>query len=542
MEEEEPRLGTVVCPQPLAAAAGGRILESGGDAVDAAIAVAFAQGVVDPMMCGLGGTGRMLVYRASSQTVEHIAAGSRAGSRARPDTFRYKASVGTPETPYVVEGHENLVGYKATTIPGLVRGLWDAHTRYGRLPWSDLLQPAIELASSGFEVYPYLYRSWDPSRKEIACVPPLAKLSYTDECARIYLHDGKVYAVGEVLKQEDYAATLRRIAAGGADVFYRGDIGRAIADDFERHGGLFTREDLENYKSVVEPATFGTYRGYTIATDGVPGGGPVLIEALNILENLDLPSLGWQSPRYLDVLARVFLSIYADELRYLVDPRFEPDSTNKFLSKERAAELARAVARGERAQMPEVVAPYSGTTNVSVLDSWGNAVSLMHSNGNSSGVVTPGLGFLYNNHMDNFDPRPDHPNHIQPGKMPLYGSSPTMIFHDGTLWLISGSLSVFRVTAEVQSLVSIVDFGKDVQSAVEQPRIHADYDPETMWVEAQVPPETVSELRKLGWRVDVKTMTAPLCMIEVNAKKGPRAIIDHRGGGGHWPVGSSTSR
>jgi gamma-glutamyltranspeptidase/glutathione hydrolase len=541
MKKVKSMSGVLVCPQPLAAAAGGQMLESGGNAIDAAVATAFAQGVVDPLMCGLGGNVRILVYRPVDRKVVYIDAGSRAGSKARADTYRYvgrDVPVGTNS----VERFENYMGYKASTVPCLVRGLWDAHARYGRLPWSSLLRPAIELAANGFEVYPYLYQSWNPNRKDVVWrsrPPSQVRLNATAECARIYLRDGNVYAVGELLKQEDHAATLQRIADGGADAFHHGDVAHAIADDFDKHGGLFTLRDLEQRSSEFRQPTTGSYRGYNIVTDRAPGGGPVMIEALNILEYLDLYNLHWQSARYLDILARVFQTVFADRARYMADPAFEDVPIDRFLSKERALELSRFIHEGARSETPARGDPPSGTTHVSVFDGEGNAVSLEHSIGSSSGVVTPGLGFLYNNHMAMFDPRPGHRNCIQPGKAPRYGASPTMLFREGSLWLISGSLSQFRITAELQVLISVIDFGQDVQSAVNQPRIHPGPDPRTIYVEPDVSQKVLSELEDLGWRVEITTMTAPLCIIAVDQMKRPHAIIDPRGGGGQWPRGDT---
>lgn len=528
--------GMVVCPQPLAAAAAGTILEQGGNAMDAAVAAAFVQGVVDPLMCGLGGLAQMLVYRASDQKLEFIDAAPRAGSRALPGIYRFTGR-DVPAFPYMAEGYANYVGYKATTVPSLVRGLWDGHARFGRLPWSRLLQPAIELAEKGFQVYPYLYRSWDPERKEgsVTRLPARVRLSTTAEAARIYLRDGNVYAVGEVLTQRDYAVTLQRLADEGVEVFYRGAIARAMAKDFEEHGGLFTLGDLANCRSEIRQPLAGRYRGYMIFTDGAPGGGPVMIEALNILEHLDPGRLEWQSAAYLDLIARVFQAVYADRYKYMADPAFEDVPIEKFLSKDRAKAIARNIQDGQRARLPETAVAAAGTTHVSVLDAQGNAVSLVQSNGSASGVVTPGLGFLYNNHMLMFDPRPDRRNCVEPAKIPRYGASPTMLFHNGALRLISGSLSEYRMTGELQALVSMIDFHQDAQIAAEQPRIHAGYTPETIYAEPEVPAENLSPLHSLGWQVQVTTMTAPLCMIAIDRERQPQAVIDPRGGGGCWP-------
>ena len=529
--------GAVVCPEPLAADGAGRILEAGGNAVDATVAGAFVQGVVNPMLCGIGGTGNMQVYQAGSSLPVKVSARGGAGERARPDTYRTLAQ-GEWANRFRVEGYENYIGYKSITIPTVVRVLGAAHARFGRLPWRDLLQPAIALAADGFAVYPFIYQFWDPEDKlppNAAQPPRLVQLSATAESARIYITNGRTYRVGEVLKQEDYARTLQRLADKGADEFYTGQVGREIAADFEKNSALITRGDLHRCVAEFPPLIEGSYRGYRFVTDGPPGMGPLEIQALNILEHMDLDKLGRYSARYYNVLARVFQTIYAHRQRYNADPAFHDVPMEILVSKDRARELAALIMNGASLPVTRAGVAQTHTTAISVIDAEGNAVGMMHSNGSSAGVVTPGLGFLYNHHMHNFDARPGQLDSIQPGKRGRSGCSPVMLFRGDEIQVVSGSLTRFKVTGELQTLLSLIDFGEDVQSAVCRPRIHAEYDPDTIYVEAELPASLVAELQDLGWKTETQMMEAPLCIISLLYGTGPEVAVDPRGAGGHWP-------
>jgi gamma-glutamyltranspeptidase / glutathione hydrolase len=529
--------GAVSCPEPHAANAAGRILEAGGNAVDAAVAGAFAQGVVNPALCGIGGTGYMMVHNPGLPAPVKVSARGGAGAQARPDVYRTLRQ-GEWANRFLVEGYENYIGYKSITIPTIVRVLGESHARYGRLPWRDLLRPAIELAADGFQVYPFLFHFWDPDDKlppGAAQPPRMVQMTATDECARIYTTGGRTYRVGEVLKQEDYARTLERLADRGADEFYTGEVGRQIAADFERNDALVTRGDLERCVAEFPPVVSGTFHGYTFFTDGPPGMGPLEIQALHILDQIDLDSLGRYSARYYNVLARVFQTIYAHRQRYNADPAFHDVPVDLFLSRDRARDLARAILDGAGIPVARAGVAQTYTTHISVVDSEGGAAGMMHSNGSSAGVVTPGLGFLYNHHMHNFDARPGQLDSIQPGKRGRSGCSPVMLFRDGQIQLVSGSLTRYKVTNELQALLSIVDFGEDVQTAVCRPRIHAEYDPETIYVEPELPTALVDALQGMGWKTETHVMTTPLCIVSLLDGGPPRVAVDPRGGGGHWP-------
>jgi gamma-glutamyltranspeptidase / glutathione hydrolase len=523
----------VVCPEPLAAEAGGRVLRGGGNAVDAVIAAAYTQGLVNPLMCGIGGTGHILVH--ASETGESVMAnfGSRAGSLAHERVY--------PDIEPTVFANRfrardwaNYVGYQSITIPSFVRGTWDTHQRFGRLAWDALLEPAIEAAQDGVTIDEFTFSFWDPQRVRHGDSPdPRVTLTATEECARIYLKDdGSVYGIGERLYQPDYGRTLRRIAAEGAGVFYEGEIGRAIADDFEANGALVTREDLRSYRTPFEPPVSGSFHGMEVLTERSPSMGSLEIEALHILQELDLVGAGWRSPRYYDTLARVFQVIYADRARWNGDPRFVDVPVASFHSRERAKELAAEIVRGQRSASGADAGGSGYTTHVSAVDRWGNAASFTHSNGNSAGVVTPGLGFLHNHHMHNFDPRPGQNDSVAAGKSPLYGCSPLMLMREGAPEVVSGSKSRYRVTAELQVLVDLFTFEASLEEAIEHPRIHAEYAPDKLYLEPAIPRDMHREFERLGWECIVVNMAVPMCTILRHRDGCWEAVADPRGGGG----------
>jgi gamma-glutamyltranspeptidase / glutathione hydrolase len=528
----------VVCPEPLAAAAGAQVLREGGNAVDAAIAAAYVQGVVNPLMCGIGGTGRLLVHwRGTGETVL-ANFGTRAGSRAHEHVF--------PDIEPTVFANrfrakewENYVGYKAVAIPSFVRGTFDAHQRWGTASWDALLAPAIDLCERGFPVDTFAYSFWDPARERHRDSPdPQVTLTATEECAGIYLKaDGAVYEVGDLLVQRDYGVTLRIIASDGADAFYRGRLARAIAADFDEHGALVTTEDLRRCRTDFEQPVRGRFYGHDVVTEGSPSMGSLEIEALHVLEALAIDADLRPSATYYGTLANVFAVMYHDRALHNADPRFVEVPERDFLSRDRAGRIAKGLRAYDGAPAP--VAQVHGaahssqdTTHVSVVDGHGNAAAMTHSNGNSAGVVTPGLGFLYNHHMHNFDPRPGQRDSIAAGKRPLFGCSPLMLLRDGAPVVVSGSKSRYRVTAEIQVLMDHVVYGRSLNDAIAAPRIHAEYAPATAYLEPELDTQTRADLETLAWRCRTVDMAVPMCTISRSRGTTWEAVADPRGGGG----------
>jgi gamma-glutamyltranspeptidase/glutathione hydrolase len=517
----------LVCLETHAAAAGRRILERGGNAVDAAIAASFVQGVVNPMMCGLGGTARLLLFLERSKEYLLLNAIGGAGARSRPDTFEYTGETSRAGR-WHVKDHANYIGHQASVIPTFVRVVGEAHCLFGRLPWPDLIEPAISLAEGGFAVSPWLAGRWDPHSHGATDWPRgIETLNGTAECARIYLKDGRFYQAGETLVQADLGRSLRRIAEGGPDLFYEGEIGDEIARDFAEHDGLITREDLLRCRPYVVQPLEGSYRDH-----GLHVGGPVKLQPYNILEGFDLRALGHNSPKYLDLLARAFQISYLDRARYIADPRFADVPVNLLKSKQHAAGLRYQIESGEDVRWVEPgFVPTFGTTALVAMDDEGNAVAMMHSNGNSSGVVTPGLGFLYNNHMHNFNPRPGFRNSVAAGKLPEASEGPILVSRDGRPCLAISHYSRAGTTAETQVFLNVVEFGMSVQEAVEQPRIHAEYVRRTVLVDPDFPSELIAGLEALGTqKVVVRPISPAVSAVLRDPSTGQvRCGIDPRG-------------
>lgn len=507
--------GVVASVESLAADAGAQMLRAGGNATDAAVATAFAQGVVDPIYCGIGGGFHGLFYDAASQTTKVVSAGGRAPAAAVADMWRLSGQWGAMWT---VEGKRNRLGYQASMVAGFIRGAHQAFVRFGsgKVSWRQIIEPSITLASEGFEVYPYLYRLWMPRTDRILnfleSEEGTTVLGYTKACRDIYLHtDGTVYQIGERLIQTDYAKTLERVAENGPDEFYEGETAHKIAEDFEKNGGLITLDDLSNFKAdVVEPLQ-SRFRDLDVLTEPAPTVGPVTVEILNILEGWDLKSLGWNTPEYLDRLARAMHLAFRDRLTLLGDPDFVKVGDERMVSKEYAADLRKQIEHGEELQHIASTPLPSGTTHVSVMDAAGNAAAITHSLGMSSGVVHPGLGFQENCHMVMFDPVPGRRNSIAPGKRPITGGGPMLLMRDGTPYLLIGSPAGARkVTAIVQTLLNVEDFGMDFAAAVAAERIHVEDQPMTVMVEPHFNPRVLEGLARLGHRILFEWYTARL--------------------------------
>ncbi len=528
----------VVCAEPLAAQVGAEILARGGNAMDAAVAAAFAQGVVNPTMCGIGGKGVLTAFRPATGEMTNIRFWGQAGSRARPGIFAddYLGQEGAV-TNYRVKGDRNSVGYQSIMVPGFVLGIHEAWRRLGttRIPWADLLAPAVSLARDGFEVYPYLDKFWGPD-SVLGYERALAQMASTPAAAAVYLREGRPYRVGERLVQADYARVLERIAAEGPSVFYQGEVAQAIAADMDANDALFGLDDLRGYQVLIGEPVAGSYRGYDVISDRPPGCGALLIELLNILEGWDIRgSMTWNSPVYLDTIARAMQLVFADRARFMADPHFVDVPVGRLISKEYAAGLRRQIETGADLEQPSwQPVGASGTTHLSVVDAQGNAISLTHTLGYASGVVTPGLGFLYNNDMMGFDPVPGRRNSIAPGKMPVNGGAPTILLKDGKVAMVIGSPAGARkLTAQLQAIVNVIDFGMSMQEAVSAERIHSEDQKRLILVEPSFPEELAGQLVGLGNTVRRERYTARLSAIWRDPRTGRlEGGADPRGGGG----------
>ena len=475
------------------------MLRSGGNAVDAAVSTAFCQGVLDPQMCGIGGSGMMLVYRADRRACEVIEFHARAGVDVRPDMWEaIFVKESADRYNFVIDGGANDAGYQSVGVPGTVAGLALAMERHGTISWAESIAPAIRLAREGFAVNASLLSTWT----NVSSTDQLAmskRIQLTPPARRLYTNEGALKELGELLVQEDYARTLETLARQGPNAFYRGEIAELIADDFQRNGGFITRNDLSSYRAEVTAPLMSTYRGLRLVAPPPPAGGLTLLQMLNYLEGYDLAALGWPSIESARLRVEAMTWAFADRKRHLGDPRFTHVPIDQLLDKSYATEARRQVASGGRfAGRPHVDSP--STTHVCVVDQWGNAVSITHTLGSSSGVVTKGLGFGYNNYLNCFDPRPGQVNSIAPGKTRITMMVPTLIFGGERVRAAIGAPGGTKiVTAVLQSILNVFDHGMTPVEAVSSPRV--DYQGDIVQAEGRVPATVVDGLRSAGYQV-----------------------------------------
>jgi len=489
----------IVCPQPQAAEIGLEVMRRGGNAIDAAVTCAFAQGVLDPQMCGIGGCGVMLVHTATGgdALIEFYAT---AGSRTREDQWEHLfIREAADRYGYVLDGRVNDVGYQSVGVPGTVAGLHEALMRFGTISWELAIAPAIPLARDGFPVSGFMHGYWTTDYGPDV-VPNVQRIQATPAAKSIYTHDGKLFAIGERMVQADYARTLERLASGGPDVFYRGEIADEIADDFAANGGFITKDDLAGYTVNVTEPLRGTYRGLQIAAAGPPAGGLTLLQMLNFLEGYDLGAQGWPSTEAARLLVEAMAWAMADRDLHIADPRFIEIPTGALADKQYAAKARDVVAAGARAH------DRADTTHVGVVDDAGNAVSLTHTLGSASGVVTPGLGFGYNDYMNCFDPRPGRPNSILAGKTRVTMMTPTFVFDKGgKLRACVGAPGGTKiVTAILQVLVNVIDHRMSPVEAVSAPRV--DFQGDVVQAEARIPLVVCQGLEARGYQVNRRTL------------------------------------
>jgi gamma-glutamyltranspeptidase / glutathione hydrolase len=528
--------GVVVAPQPRAVEVGAEILAQGGNAMDATVAAAFMQMVVDPFMCGVGGMGTMVVYRAGADSPVQIDFHARAGERVAPEMWQDDVVGITAVSRYAYfADYRNELGYQAIMTPGTVAGFFEAHRRFGTRAWADLLAPAIRTARQGWAVTPFVHEFW--SRPPTVGKPDgLRRISTTPDCARLYLRaDGSLKRVGDLVVNPDMAHTLEQIAHGGPEAFYRGDLGTCIVEDLAHHNAFVTAKDLRSYEVKVTAPLIGSYRGYRVATNPPPGSGLTILEMLNILEGFELRALGHNSVSYIDLVARTMAAAHADRNAYLGDPDFVDVPIARLMSKEHAKEWQERIRSGYGKVGTRPDAPPSETTHLAVYDRHGNAISMTHTLATGSGVITPGLGFVYNNAMELFDPIPGRANSIAPGKGRITGMCPTILFRHGQPYLLVGAPggSVI-ISAVLQTILNVIDFGMSPIEAVSEPRMHCEGG--AVHLEARFSTSVAEQLRALGHQVDHRVLSydptmarAMAIMIDGDSVRGGS---DPRGGGG----------
>jgi gamma-glutamyltranspeptidase/glutathione hydrolase len=463
------RHGMVVAVSPPGAEVGRDVLLKGGNAVDAAVATAFAMAVTYPAAGNIGGGGFMLIYP---------------GGGAEPVVVDYRETAPAKATPTMYTRDDTWYSRKAVGVPGTVRGLALAHGRFGKLPWKDVVRPAVKLAEEGFVLDAALAASLNGV---------VAGSGEYAELCRALGKDGGAssWAAGDRLVQKDLGRTLRLIAGRGPDAFYTGPVADLIVAEMRRGGGLITREDLANYRAKLRRPVHGTYRGYDVYAPPPPSsGGTCLVEMLNILENFDLRKHGRWSPETLHVMIEAMRRAYRDRARYLGDADFV-EVPARLTDKEYARKLARGIDLHKATRSEDLAGDIplmregDHTTHFSVIDGDGMAVSNTYTLERSYGsrFVVRGAGFLLNNEMMDFNWFPGETdrqgrigtaaNQIAPGKRMLSSQTPTVVARDGKVVLVTGSPGSRTIINTVLCvIVNVIDFDMDVRSAVDAPRLH----------------------------------------------------------------------
>jgi gamma-glutamyltranspeptidase/glutathione hydrolase len=479
---------------------GRAIMEKGGNAVDAAVAVGFTLGLAEPNSTGVGGGGFMTLHTESGDTL-FIDFRERAPMAATPDMWQTYTNA---DGKTVVIGNQNTDGGKSVGIPGNVAGLLYALENYGTMSREEVLQPVIDLCKAGITVSPTL--SGDMKNN-------YDKMMLYSECGDIFLKniDGikYPYEIGENFINEDYAHTLELIAEEGSDVFYKGEIAEAIVASVNKYGGLFTMEDMANYQVEVTEPVQGTYRGYEIISSPTPSsGGTIVLEILNILENFDLPSMEDNSVEELHLFSEAFKLAYADRGEYMGDPKYVDVPLTGLMSKDYAAKLAAKIDLETAAEnvMPDDpwMFEHEDTTHYSVADASGNIVSVTMTVNYIFGskVAVPGYGFVMNDEMADFVVQADHPNSIAGGKTPLSSMSPTIVLKDGEPFAVVGTPGGTTIISTVAQIISnLVDHDMEMQEAIDAPRIKGFANNEIK-VESRLDADVIAGLEAIGHTVE----------------------------------------
>ena len=492
----------IVAAQPEAAEAGARVLMRGGNAIDAAMTAALVQGVVDPQMTGIAGFGNCQIFMPGRGVHTCIDFHGKTPLAAAPDMWEARLLEETRDGfGFVLEGNVNDLGYQAVTTPGSLMAYAEAVAEFGTFDWQDVCAPAIRWAEEGFVVRPQV-NAWWTSGAILGRVDVSERLALTTSGQRLYFRaPGELRRVGDVIKNPDLARTLSRISEAGHEIFYRGEIAEEIAADMAANGGLITTEDLARYTTTRTDPLRGTYRGLDVATNHPPGGGVMLLEMLNILEQVDLGDLGHNTTDYIRWVCEAMKAATADKEAHVGDPAFVDVPLERLIAKDYAASIAARIRDGERMTVTRFKPEEPrDTTHVAVIDKAGNCVSMTHSLGMPSGAITEGLGFMYNGCMGVFDPRPGRAGSIAPGKSRFSSLCPTMVFDGGDPRIVIGAPGGTQIAMGVlQAILNVVDFDMSIVEAVSAPRFSATS--ELIDITNRIPDYVVDPLRKDGYGV-----------------------------------------
>eukprot|EP00130_Batrachochytrium_dendrobatidis_P008267 XP_006683142.1 hypothetical protein BATDEDRAFT_14979 [Batrachochytrium dendrobatidis JAM81] len=496
--------GMVSTSHGLATQIGAEVLEKGGNAIDASIAIQFALNVVEPMMSGIGGGGFMMVYDGETEETTIVNGRERAPAGATPDMFLDEGGNPIPFGERVQHG-------TAVGVPGTLKGLEESHEMWGSLPMQQLIGPAVKLAQKGFPVNDYLAESIADNQEKLM----------QSAASDVFLPNGEPIREGDLLVQEDLANTLKLIRSNGTDVFYNGEIAEALAATVQDFGGSMTADDLENYDVTIDDPIWGEYEGYDIASMPPPSsGGVFLLQMLGILDGLDLSQYDIRSLEKYHLLAETMHLAYADRAAYAGDPEFvdvpiqgllHPD----YLKERQALVDLNAVnpnpAAGDPWQYEEgtpnyqptkqpETRQYGETTHFTVADKFGNVVSYTTTIEQvfGTGIMVPGYGFMLNNELTDFDAIPGGANEVQPNKRPLSSMTPTIVFEDGEPVLTVGSPGgPTIITTVLQTIIHTLAYDLSLEDAIAEPRIYSN-NLSSYRYETDIPRSILDQLNTMG--------------------------------------------
>jgi gamma-glutamyltranspeptidase/glutathione hydrolase len=498
--------GMVVSQRMIASKVGAEILAQGGNAVDAAVATGLALAVVLPRAGNLGGGGFMVIYLKEEDKTIAIDYREKAPSAATRDLFLDENGD--------YDRKKAQFSLLSAGVPGSVAGFHHALTRYGTLPWEEVLQPAIKLAEDGFVIPHDLANTLASKRYR-------ERLSADPAAAKVFFKKNKeIYSAGEILVQKDLAWTLKQLSQNGPEAFYSGDIAKLIVKEMERNGGLITLQDLKNYNVAERQPLEGSYKGYKVVSmPPSSSGGTHLIQMLNMLEDFPIKEMGFGSADTIHILAEVMKRAYADRSKYLGDSDFYKVPSS-LISKKYAKALNKEISLDQVTPSNEVSPgnpyPYESpdTTHFSVMDSYGNAVSNTYTLNFSygSGKMIPGTGMLINNEMDDFSSKPGTPNGygllgseanaIEGNKRPLSSMTPTIIFKDQKPYMVFGSPGGSRIiTTVLQVALNVMEHEMNIAQAVHSPRMHHQWLPEVLMLEKGFGSDTEKLLENKGYKL-----------------------------------------
>jgi gamma-glutamyltranspeptidase/glutathione hydrolase len=475
--------GLVATSQPLASVAALRVLQDGGNAVDAAIAAAAVLNVVEPMATGIGGDVFALVFMQQDGKPVGLNGSGWAGSKASVEFFRKRNLAEVPPT-----------GMQSVTLPGAVAGWYKLHQRYGKLPMSRILRPAIEYAEQGFPVSDIIAAQWHRNEEKLRVAPGTA---------RDLLVDGKAPRHGDIVRMPRLASTFQQIAEGGRDIFYKGEIAERIVQFSDQHDGTLTLADFAEFDAQwIDPVST-TYHGYEVYELGAQTQGITALEMLNILEGFDLGSMDHNSAEYLHLMIEAKKLAFADRDAYIADPDKVHVPVTALISKEYAAERRKLISRTQAMPNPRPGLPENGdTVYLTVVDRDRNAVSFINSlfEGFGSGLVAGDTGIVLHNRGRLFALDATHPNVVAPRKRPFHTLIPAMVLKDKKPFLSFGVMGADnQPQGHVQVLVNLIDFGMDAQQAGEAPRFR--HSGEEVLLESAFSATVRTGLSRLGHRV-----------------------------------------